>query len=211
MDVTSAPRRAWALVGVLYTAAALVGVPSTPPGTVLRGALVAGAATCLVAAGGLATRASWVAPRRLLALTAVLAGLVPFAEGVRVLGHLGAGLALVTLGLTLGAAAWTDWLDLSADAPARDPQVRLPAADEDAVRELLRALPLDLLCAEWVATGRGLSAGRPGGRSSTAAHLRELLLDELERRDPAGVARWLHDAPDAPPDRYLRDDQGLSA
>ena len=44
-----------------------------------------------------------------------------------------------------------------------------------------------------------------------AVVLRRCLLDELRRRDPVGVERWLREGPHDPPERYVRDDRDLTA
>jgi hypothetical protein len=33
--------------------------------------------------------------------------------------------------------------------------------------------------------------------------MRELLIDEMQRRDPAGTARWLSEGHAEPPDEYI--------
>jgi len=44
-----------------------------------------------------------------------------------------------------------------------------------------------------------------------AVQTRTLLLDEMQRRDPTGFATWLAAGATDPPERHLRDDQGLAA
>jgi hypothetical protein len=39
--------------------------------------------------------------------------------------------------------------------------------------------------------------------------VRELLLEELERRDPDGVRRWLVEGPVDRPQRFVRDDRDV--
>jgi hypothetical protein len=70
----------------------------------------------------------------------------------------------------------------------------------------LTGLPLEALGREWVATTAALGAPLdPRSRQAIVAR-RETVLDELERRDPAGFARWLAAGPQSATDpaRYLR-------
>jgi hypothetical protein len=46
---------------------------------------------------------------------------------------------------------------------------------------------------------------------AAAAQVRSLVLDELERRDPAGFRRWLADGAVDPPEQHVRADRGLAA
>jgi len=57
------------------------------------------------------------------------------------------------------------------------------------------------LCLAWRRSGPELRATAPGRRYDGLVTLRRILLDELERRDPAGFQRWL--AAGGDPDRYL--------
>lgn len=60
---------------------------------------------------------------------------------------------------------------------------------EALLRSTLRVVSLSVLLDQWRTTGRDLH--RPGPSCGTSAQLRRLLLEELERRDPDGVDRWL--------------------
>jgi hypothetical protein len=72
----------------------------------------------------------------------------------------------------------------------------------------LGALSVEALGREWLRTSAALArAGAPVARQALVAR-REEALDELERRDPAGFARWLaEDATvDSDPARYVSGD-----
>ncbi|MGY1739212.1 MULTISPECIES: hypothetical protein [unclassified Blastococcus] len=69
----------------------------------------------------------------------------------------------------------------------------------------LDTLPIEALGREWMATSAALAARLdPPARQRIVRH-REAVLDELERRDPAGFARWLAAGPlsATDPARYL--------
>lgn len=70
----------------------------------------------------------------------------------------------------------------------------------------LGALPLDVLGREWTSTSAALAAQLDPRAREAIVRRREAVLDELERRDPAGFARWLAAGPlsATDPARYLR-------
>lgn len=73
--------------------------------------------------------------------------------------------------------------------------------------DLVRQLPdLDVpaLCGIWddLRTSRAV-VGRPPPREEQLAHLRQRVLDELERRDPLGFARWLATGATDSPARFV--------
>jgi hypothetical protein len=113
-------------------------------------------------------------------------------SGTAVLG--GAVLTLVVAGAA--AAAWSvRWLvraqraataAASAVAPARQPSVPLPPVSSLSTGDLGR---------EWTRTTAALG-GRLDARTREAIVVRrQETLDELERRDPDGFARWLAGLP----------------
>ncbi|MGY1770413.1 hypothetical protein [Blastococcus sp. SYSU D00813] len=70
----------------------------------------------------------------------------------------------------------------------------------------LSELPLDALGREWTMTSAALSSRLDPRARQAIVRRREAVLDELERRDPAGFARWLAAGPlsATDPARYLR-------
>jgi len=118
--------------------------------------------------------------------------IVPFANGLELLGRAGGGLLLALLLVAPLVAA--EWSVSRREAPA--------ASDVTALRELLPLLPTADLLVEWRASEDLLRS--PSDRAS-AAGIRALLLDELSHRDPGGVAGWL-EAGGSAPDAYIRSD-----
>lgn len=137
-----------------------------------------------------------------------------------------AGVTVGVLAVTLGPSGWGPVLTV---APA---YVMVRAMVRSGSRHGVRAFPAtrtgralaaeaaDLrhssteeIAAGWVASHSLLRAASSPARRAYVAALRQAYLDELERRDPAGVRRWLASVPDASADprHYLdegRDDGG---
>ncbi len=126
---------------------------------------------------------------RRVAAYAVAAGvlLVPFLVGLSSLGAAGAALFLGLL--LVGLLVLEDRLSAAPDAGG--------GRDDTALRELLPRLSTTYLLEEWHAS-EALLVDDHG----TAVHVRALLLDELTRRDPAGVQRWLTSR-DRSPESYI--------
>jgi hypothetical protein len=76
-----------------------------------------------------------------------------------------------------------------------------------------RDLPVHLstvdLCRVWRSTHRYLQEARSPDETASCARLRQLLLDELERRHPDAVAAWLATGACAAdgPERFLPSDR----
>jgi hypothetical protein len=70
----------------------------------------------------------------------------------------------------------------------------------------LTGLPIEALGREWTTTTAALAGPLDPRSRSAIVRRREAVLDELERRDPAGFARWLAAGPlsSSDPARYLR-------
>jgi hypothetical protein len=70
----------------------------------------------------------------------------------------------------------------------------------------LAALRIEALAQEWVSTSAALGLTLDPRSRAAIVRRREAVLDELERRDPAGFARWLAAGPlsATDPARYLR-------
>lgn len=133
------------------------------------------------------------------------AGLRAFVSGAQLLGVLGAAASLSVLALAV--------VVLGAHLVEADPLVALrrrPAAgDEAALRALLRRAPLQMLFRRWHTTGRTVAAASSQQDYQMAVYLRELLLDELHTRDPAGAQRWIDQGGTQSPERHIHSDQDL--
>ncbi|MGY1835483.1 hypothetical protein ACI79P_10260 [Blastococcus sp. SYSU DS0510] len=134
------------------------------------------------------------AASRRLVLRAAGAGilLVPFGAALPVLGSLG-GLVVLVL-LVVGSL-------VAADRLAEDAAAEVGAAA--GVADVLPVLPTAELADRWVETEEILRSGQHRDR---VVEVRALLLDELSRRDPEGVAAWVA-AGGRSPRPYLRADR----
>ncbi|NEM06570.1 hypothetical protein [Geodermatophilus normandii] len=182
-----------ALLAVAVPVAAL-GAVALPLGrAVVLVPLMAAVAAALVAAGhdGFPGRPG---ARRTVALAAAWGALaVPFASGVHLTGPVGA--AAVAIVLVLGLVVAADATSRALTRSARDVAAQL--AVESSLRELWE---------QWQWTGEALRPGAdPAGRA-TALVLRDVLLDELARRDPAGFDRWMREGAGDPPDHWYEQD-----
>jgi hypothetical protein len=181
-------------LGVVVGAALAVvgGLALRPPGLVAVG-LAATVSACLAAGVARESRsgrvavvdAAWKAGVATVAVLLVL-------SGTAVLG--GAVLTLLVAGAAAGT--WTVlWLvrssrgaagSLPAVAPARQPAVPLPPVPTLSTADLGR---------EWVRTTTALGGPLDARTREAIVLRRQQTLDELERRDPDGFARWLSGLP----------------
>lgn|SRR5690606_27032018 len=119
------------------------------------------------------------------------------------------GLA-VGFGWSLIVVVLTAWLTVTLYGRTRPTMPRhareavtRPASE---LEEALASAPTDVLCKLWTQTGQELRTVYLPSTICSYAALRQVILDELARRDPDGVSRWLQDAPDRiGPLRYLHD------
>jgi hypothetical protein len=68
------------------------------------------------------------------------------------------------------------------------------------------ALPTEVLGREWLRTTAALAGRLEPSTRQTIVRRREETLDELERRDPGGFARWLAAGPASDPAQFVRRD-----
>jgi hypothetical protein len=181
---------------------AAVGALTAPSRSLLIGVPVAVAAACLAKLGHVAP-GDGLTRMPHPAVVGLWVGLAPAAtSGMMVLG----------LGSVAIAAGWLSpaialfWLaGSSACAHSQDLTAGRPG-DDRTLRDLLGALPLDVLCDEWRATSERLDPDEDDAVRRTT--LRRLMLIELRRRDPVGTARWLAEAPGDLPHRYVHESRG---
>lgn len=139
---------------------------------------------------------------------AVIAGLPAAGSGAPLLGSWSA--PVIVLGLILAAVALGHWLSSDASIPTNpDGQRCVGPWDEELLCRVVSAMPTEILLEEWRVTQRRLSAGT--GDQLWEVRLRELLIDELGTRDPAGTACWLSRGLTESPDRYIRRDSSLGS
>jgi hypothetical protein len=193
-DDAGVVRRAWRATSRGFRA----GVVAVVVGVILVGALLGPPARMLLWAPGVGlvtagaalvavpyATAGWT--RRRTAVCSGLAGaaLVPFTGGLEALGRAG-GVVLMAI-LLLGAL----WL-VDSVLEASPPNARQVARqDADRVRRGIEDLSVESLLVEWRAAAERLGPEVDPAVRVVAADLRADLLEELARRDPAGVRRWL--------------------
>ncbi len=143
------------------------------------------------------------------ALAAAVAGGLPAAlAGSSAVGPWG-GLLLVLL-LTVATSLFGRWISSDPRVRPSPARGRAPSPwDEELLREVVSALPTDVLLDEWQVTQRRLTA--PAGDRMWEVRLRGLLIDELQARDPLGTARWLSEGINHSPDRYIQRDSSLGS
>jgi hypothetical protein len=173
------------LVPAGFVGTALIGAFVTPPIGMLLVAPLTGAGVGLLAAlVNPAFPAETWARRGALISGATGAAFVPFVNGVALLGAVGGVLAVVLL--VLGSCRAANWMiDVIEDSPAR-----MSSRDERWTRMVMPSLPTATLLQEWRAT-QAVVGSRPVAERTRAVQLRGILLEELARRDPAAVERWL--------------------
>ena len=118
----------------------------------------------------------------LLTAAAAAAGLVPVAAGLPALGPVGGVLAVLLVGLLVVVAVCWAAGQTSRGTDAGSPAGAPPAGD-DGLRQLLQAVPADILAAEWRASEEQLRAQPKGQQDETIARFRQLLVEEMHRRD----------------------------
>lgn len=128
--------------------------------------------------------------------------LPPALAGGAVVGAVAVVLAAVALAVAALSAAGSSLFHRPEAALAGHAGESAPA-DVASLPELLRSLPIDVLCLEWRCTSEGEPF--PDGNTVGREQVRVLLLGELRRRDLPGTLRWLSEAPGSPPDQYVRD------
>lgn len=117
-------------------------------------------------------------------------------------------LALLTAGL---AALW--WMPRHRQAQ-QQAQLRTwyrRGSDPHSLTEEFSRLSLQQLCAQWRTSTEELDKTIRVARASRLAGVRASLLDEIERRDPAGFQRWVSADPfRSDPADYVRCDDSTA-
>ena len=131
----------------------------------------------------------------------------PFLIGMDTLGEVGVYVFIVlTLLCAVAGVGWARALAPEAVGPRPQEPPRLPDAEDCSLRDLLGALPVDELLHEW-----RWSKERLRTDPHSAVQLRDLLLEEIQQRDPAGLRAWLLDGLERDPGDHIRGDDAGGA
>ena len=202
----AAVRLAQQVLCVLYAAVAAVGVLVIPTAVMLTAA----PAVAVLGAGLFAglfrfSQQRHPSRRQVMVAAAAAAAILPFHEGVELLQGLGTAVAATVLVLASVVGNYRlSTLDVPVPAGATGP------GGATSYAELLRVMSLDTVLSEWRALGHGVGLSSGEQHSPDALRLRALLLDEMQRRDPAGFRRWLDDGAEDDPAEHIDGDQDLA-
>lgn len=200
-------RSALALLVLLGAALAAVGGVSLGGSGLVAVALVAVVAGCLaagVARDGESPRprqaavdAAWRTAVGTVAVLLVLSGSIMLAGGAVTFLLVACGLGALVVRWALRSAR------SRRPAPAADVVPLAGATGHD-----VRAMPVEALGREWLRTSAALAQARGAQERQALVDRRHAALDELERRDPVGFARWLAEGAtvDSDPARYVSGD-----
>ena len=210
-----------ALIGLGLVCATVIALASSIVlhGVVIVVVLVMAAMSACVAYGAqddgraAAIEAAWKAAAATVTAIVLVAGVVVLAGGAVAL--LASGLAIVT-----GGAVWLRKTRRARKAGARasdrtpsrnagDPAQAFPAAWASLWHPPVSLLPTSDLGSEWLRTTSALATPVEPAWRQEIIRRRQETLDELERRDPAGFARWLAAgaATDSDPATFVRGDR----
>lgn len=131
----------------------------------------------------------------------------PFVIGMDALGEDSSYVLIaLTLLCTVAGVGWAHALVPDAVDPGPHAPQRLPEAELSSLRDLLGALPLEELLHEWRWSRQRLRTD-----PHRAVQLRELLLEEIQQRDPRGFRAWLLDGLERDPGHHIRGDDAGGA
>jgi len=167
-------------------------------------AVVLAAVVCASLAAGVVRDGATVQPRQVVVDAAwrTAAGTVAvllLLSGCAVLAGGTVTALLAGSALAAGGARWALRRMAAERRPA--PAVLLHGRTDGGVRALSTAT----LGQEWIRTARALAGAQAPSVRAELVHRRQETLDELERRDPAGFARWLTEGAtvDSDPAEYV--------
>jgi hypothetical protein len=137
--------------------------------------------------------------------------LVPYVAGVTMLGAVGTVLTLALLALCAGELFIRMWsLEHQAQSSSHgDTETRImePSVSLSPTGELAGFMATSRLLEQWQSSEEELYGGDPHRRLA-AVQLRALILDELSRRDPARIERWVIEDGEGLPPRHLDNGRG---
>ncbi len=107
----------------------------------------------------------------------------------------------LAIGLVLAGAVTSPWVGRIARRGVDGPE---PTGSHVAEAESVHQLSVAELCHRWCRTFHGVLQSDPP-HAARIVGMRQLYLDEMERRDPAGLRSWLMSSPHAggSPQEYL--------
>lgn len=204
--LAAAARTGAGVAALIATGLGVLGVVALTAADLILVVVVTVLGTGLVVGGVRAETRTWPAPKRAAVRALAAAGVVPVVRGAAALDGLG-GLLLAVVASCAGIRALrfgTRRRLAQAVTAATHPPV-----DQIRLRRVLAQVPLDLVVAQWRRSEVHLRRGGGQHRHRELVTVRGLLLDEMERRDPAGFARWLQAAArardlDPTPELFLR-------
>jgi hypothetical protein len=160
---------------------------------------------------------AWTAGGWTVVIIMLVAGLVVLAGGV--VATLFTGLTAATgaaLAVRRVRRARSAGRGRHAPAPRRGEAFAAPLSQPDGLDHLpapLALLPVSVLGREWFRTTAALASRLEPATRQVVVRRRQEVLDELERRDPAGFARWLAAAAvtDSDPTTFVRGDRATGS
>lgn len=208
-------RLGWVVAAVIGLPVTAVGALAIPPSgiasTVIVAALVGNLAR--IPACGQDENAGSSTGRGVLA-GATTAGGVLFVAGLVALLGAGAAVVLAVLGAATSLLYW-HWRSLTGSASRQDIATPPDIAEQSAIaaattpgQDSIRQMSTQELCLAWRKSFSQLQHAPVGPAREHIVNMRSSYLDEIERRDPDGFARWLHTGARAgsDPSRYVADD-----
>lgn len=126
----------------------------------------------------------------------------------------GAAVVLAVLGAATSLLYW-HWRSLTGSASRQGIATPPDIAEQSAIaaattpgQDSIRQMSTQELCLAWRKSFSQLQHAPVGPAREHIVNMRSSYLDEIERRDPDGFARWLHTGARAgsDPSRYVADD-----
>jgi hypothetical protein len=141
---------------------------------------------------------AWKAAAGTVAAIFVIAGAVVLASGA-VVWAVGGVAVVMAGGLWLLTTGWKKHFGRGTPCPTPppddDPAALLPLVRQSRSHISVSLLPTAALGSEWLRTSLALASGLEPSARHAIIRRRAETLDELERRDPVGFARWLAAGP----------------
>lgn len=190
----------------VYVGSAFLGLLAAPLATLGDASTLTACIVSACVTGYRAYSQNWPTMRTLWVWGSITFALPYFLAGTRVLGDTASlvAWALPTLALILACVNTLRRGLPPGPAGGHGGSSPWDGAGGDALpRAVLATVPLDVLLAKWRASQGEQQRVLPQRELEAICWVRELLIDELQRRDPVGVERWLTAGAGEPPERYI--------